>query len=147
MTDDTAVRLHIYRELADRSRAPSVEETARALDRGPAEVAEAYRRLAEGRVIVLDPGTTDIWMANPFSVKPTSFVVRSGSRTWWGTCAWDGPGILAMLGADGTVSTRCPDCDEALELRVAGGRMTGPEGAVAHFAVPAAKWWEDIGFT
>jgi hypothetical protein len=147
VSDDTAVRLHIYQELADRARAPSVEETARALDRESEDVAEAYRRLADGHVIVLHPGTTDIWMANPFSAKPTSFMVRSGGREWWGTCAWDAPGILAMLDGDGTVSTRCPDCDEPLELRVAGGRMAGPEGAVAHFAVPAAKWWEDIGFT
>ncbi len=147
MSDDTAVRLHIYRELAERSRAPSVEETARELGHEAAQVAEAYGRLADGRVIVLDPGTAEIWMANPFSAKPTSFTVRSGGREWWGTCAWDAPGILAMLDADGTVSTSCPDCDDPLELRVEGGRMTGPEGAVAHFAVPARKWWEDIGFT
>ena len=147
MSLDTDVRLHIYRELADRSRAPSVEETASALGAEADEVGDAYRRLAEGRVIVLEPGATDIWMANPFSARPTSFRVRSGDRAWWGTCVWDGPGILAMLDADGTVTTTCPDCDEELVLRVEGGRLSGPDGAVAHFAVPAADWWDDIGFT
>jgi hypothetical protein len=51
-----------------------------------------------------------------------------------------------MLGSDGTVSTRCPDCDDHLELRIDGGALQ-PLEAVAHFAVPAAKWWDDIGFT
>ena len=146
MSLDTEVRLQVYRRFAEDGRPPTVEQTAEALGRGSDEVEAAYRRLAEGRVIVLEPGTTDIWMANPFSAAPTSFRVRSEDRWWWGTCAWDAPGILAMLGVDGTVSTSCADCGEALELRIEGGSLM-PEEAVAHFAVPAARWWEDIGFT
>ena len=150
MADTTAfdkeVRLQIYRRFAEDGRPPSVEQTADELQARPDEVADAYRRLAEGRVIVLDPGTTDVWMANPFCAKPTPFRVEAGDRWWWGTCAWDAPGILAMLGLDGTVATSCPDCGDPLELRVEGGDLQRPEG-VAHFAVPAAQWWEDIGYT
>lgn len=146
MSLDTEVRLHVYRRFADEGRPPTVEQTAGALGREPHEVDAAYRRLAEGRVIVLESGTTDVWMANPFSAAPTSFRVRSGDRWWWGTCAWDAPGILAMLGVDGTVTTSCADCGEALELRIEGGSLL-PAEAVGHFAVPAARWWEDIGYT
>jgi len=144
---DTGVRMHIYGELVDGGRAPTVKETAAALGLSSDEVAASYRRLADGHVIVLEPGTLDVWLANPFSTRPTPFRVTAGERQWWGTCVWDAPGILAMLPADGTVETTCPDCEDPLELRVEGGALTGPPGAVAHFAVPAARWWEDIGFT
>lgn len=143
---DNEVRLQIYRRFAEDGRPPSTDQTAEALRARPDEVSEAYRRLAEGRVIVLDPGTTDVWMANPFCAKPTPFRVEAGDRWWWGTCAWDAPGILAMLGLDGTVATSCPDCGDPLELRVESGDLQRAEG-VAHFAVPAARWWEDIGYT
>lgn len=146
MSLDTDVRLHIYRDFAAVGRPPSVERTAAALQTEPADVRAAYRRLADGRVIVLEPGTTDVWMANPFCARPTDFQVEVGDRWWWGTCAWDAPGILAMLGVDGTVKTSCPDCGDPIELRVRGGSLE-PVEAVAHFSVPAARWWEDIGYT
>jgi hypothetical protein len=145
-TVDRDVRLHIYGRFVEEERPPTVEETARALDLSTEEVSNSYRRLAEGRVIVLEPGTLDVWMANPFSARPTPFRVATGDRRYWGTCVWDAPGILAMLGDDGDVSTLCPDCDETLVMRVRGVSLE-PLEAVAHFAVPAARWWEDIGFT
>lgn len=143
---DNDVRLHIYRRFAEDGRPPSVDQTAEALRARSPEVADAYRRLAEGRVIVLDPGTNDVWMANPFCARPTGFRVEAGDRWWWGGCAWDGPGVLAMLRLDGRVATSCPDCGAPLELRVETGEVQ-PEEAVGHFAVPAARWWEDIGYT
>ncbi len=145
---DTRVRLHIYRTFVDRAAPPTTEQTASALSISDAEAADAYRRLAEGHVIVLEPGTTDIWMANPLCARETDFKVKTADgRRYNGTCTWDAPGILAMLATDGRVSTHCPDCDERLELVVEDGNMRGPEGAVGHFLLPARSWWEDIGFT
>ena len=145
---DTRVRLHIYETFVERGTPPTTAETAEALGIPEADAAAAFRRLAEGRVIVLEPGSTDVWMANPMSARPTSFAVSTvDGRRWHGTCAWDAPGILAMLDTDGTVSTTCPCCETPLELEVREGDFRGPEGAVAHFLVPARKWWEDIGFT
>jgi hypothetical protein len=143
---DRRVRLRLYERFAEEGRPPTYQQLAEDLDLDPAAVVHAFRRLAEGRVIVLEPGTLDVWMANPFSARPTGFRVEAGERWWWGTCAWDAPGILAMLGVDGVVRTACPDCHNPLELRVEDG-SPGPVEAVAHFAVPARKWWEDIGFT
>jgi hypothetical protein len=145
--EDSDVRLHIYETFVAEARPPAVPETAEALGISEDRAAEAYRRLAEGHVIVLDPGTLDIWMANPLSARPTGFRVRTADgRSYFGSCSWDGPGVLAMLGVDGTVSTVCHDCDEPLTLEVRGGELQ-PIDAVGHFAVPAAKWWEDIGYT
>jgi Alkylmercury lyase len=53
---------------------------------------------------------------------------------------------VAMLGGDGTVSTQCADCGEPMELSVQDGVLQEHEG-VAHFAVPARGWWDDIGYT
>jgi hypothetical protein len=51
-----------------------------------------------------------------------------------------------MTGQDGRVETTCPDCGEPLKLEVIAGELAATE-AIAHFAVPAADWWEDIVFT
>jgi hypothetical protein len=145
--EDSDVRLHIYETFVAEARPPAVPETAEALGVSEDQAAEAYRRLAEGHLIVLDPGTLDIWMANPLCARPTGFRVRTADgRRYFGTCAWDAPGVLAMLGTNGTVSTVCHDCDDPLTLEVRGGELQ-PVEAVGHFAVPAARWWEDIGFT
>lgn len=141
------VRLYLYRRFIEAGAPPSAGETAEALDLDPAAAEDAFRRLAEGRVIVLEPGTLDVWMAAPLSARPTAFRVDAAERgRWWANCVWDGLGVLAMLDADGTVTTRCPDCDEDLGLAVKARRLA-PTDTIGHFLVPAARWWENIGFT
>jgi hypothetical protein len=142
---DQQVRLHIYDRFVNDGSPPTIDEAAGALGLPTTDVGNSYRRLADGRVIVVQPGTTDIWMANPFSAVPTPFTVRVGDRSWFGSCIWDALGVVAMLGGDGEVETFCPDCKEPLALAVA-KYVVGPAQAVAHFAVPAAHWWDDIGY-
>jgi len=144
---DRHVRLHLYESFLAVGKPPTAAETAVALAIPPNEAEEAYRRLEQGRVIVLAPGTTNVWMANPLSAVPTRFrVVTNDGRSWWGNCVWDALGILAMVGSDGMVDTSCPDCGEKIELHVEEGELQ-PLDAVIHFAVPAARWWENIAFT
>lgn len=142
----TRVRLAIYEQFVDEGEAPSLGDVADALSISAEEAEAAFRRLAESRVIVLMPGTAEIWMANPLSAVPTSFRVETPRGSYWGNCVWDGLGVVSMLGTDGTVDTRCADCNEGMSLRVEGGRLVEGDG-VAHFAVPAARWWDNIGFT
>src|SRR5262245_39590359 len=108
-------------------------------------IAASYQRLAAGHVLVLQPASGEIWMAMPFSAIPTPFVVTSGELRWWANCAWDALGIGAATGHDIEISTQCPDCADPLGIAVRGGELVG-EGVV-HFAVPAAHWWDDVGFT
>ena len=144
---DQRVRLHLYESFLAVGKPPTAAETAEALAMPLSEAEEAYRRLEQGRVIVLAPGTTNIWMANPLSAVPTRFrVVTDDGRSWWGNCVWDALGVLAMIGSDGMVDTSCPDCGEKIELRVEDGELKSVD-AVIHFAVPAARWWENIAFT
>ena len=143
---DRDVRLHIYGEFVAGGRPPTVAETASALGRDEREIADAYHRLEQAHVIVLAPGTLNVWMANPLSAVPTPFRVETATGSFWGNCVWDALGVVAMLGRDGRVSTSCPDCGEAMTLAVRNGELRATDG-VAHFAVPAARWWDNIGFT
>jgi hypothetical protein len=142
---DDEVRMALYAFFAERERPPVPAELAEAVGASGPEVEAAFRRLADDHVVVLAPGTTSVWMANPLSAVPTRFQVEAGGRSYFGNCIWDALGAVAMFGGDGEVRTWCPDCDAPMALSVAGGSVRG-EGIV-HFSVPAAEWWEDIGST
>ena len=143
---DRDVRVHLYDGFVATDRPPTVGETAAALDRAEGEIEAAYRRLEQARVIVLAPGTLNVWMANPLSAVPTPFRVETERGSFWGNCIWDAFGVVAMLGRHGRVSTSCPDCGDGITMAVRDGALGQTEG-VAHFVVPAARWWENVGFT
>jgi hypothetical protein len=142
----TEVRLAVYRLFLEAGTAPSVAEVAAATEISQDEVAEAFRALGDSRVLVFEPGTLDIWMANPLSARPTGYRVTTGCGSWWGTCIWDAFGIPAMLGEDGVIATSDPGTGEPFELRIENGELV-PAEAIAHFSVPAGRWWDDIGYT
>jgi hypothetical protein len=142
---DRRVRAHVYDRALTAAVVPRRTAVAEALGLPEAAVAESFGRLAAGRVLVLDE-RGEILMAPPFSAVPTGFLVESGGRSWWGNCIWDALGILVMLRRDGRVLASCGDCGTAMTLVVARGGLQPAEG-LAHFAVPARRWWDDIVFT
>jgi Alkylmercury lyase len=142
---DTEVRLAVYRSFVERARPPVPAEVASELNTDQRSVEEAFRRLGDRHVLVLAPGTPYVWMANPFSAIPTPFRVEARGRTYFGNCIWDGLGIVVLLGGSGAVQTSCPDCGEPQRVVVDDGDLVAGEGTV-HYAVPAAHWWDDIGF-
>ena len=119
-------------------RAQSTADTAAALGLAEDEVAAAYRRLHEAHALVLDPGTTEIRMLNPFSAVETPHRVEAGGRSWFANCAWDALGIPAALHTDGTVGSQCPDCGEPLELEVRGGELVRGARAARPLRRPGA---------
>ncbi len=144
--NDAAVRVAIYRFFVDRGRPPVPLELCEMVDTDQASVEASLRRLHDNHTIVLAPGTPYIWMANPLSAVPTPFVAETSEKRLYGNCIWDALGIVAMLGGTGSVSTWCPDCREPLQVKVEDDHLVSGEGMV-HFAIPAARWWDDIGFT
>jgi hypothetical protein len=148
MTSDAEIRHHVYRTIAESGSPPRSEEVAAALGRTPEEVREAFRRLREKKLLFLAAESGEIVMAPPFSAVPTPFHVRVGDRTYFANCVWDAYGVAAALGADADVAASCACCGEPMTLAVRGGvPVAPPGGAVAHFAVPAAQWWEDLTYT
>jgi len=144
-TLDDDVRVFVYRFMVDNRRPPMPAEIGTALGVGSAEVEDALRRLADAHVLVLAPGTPYIWLANPLSALPSPFPVTVRGARYYGICIWDALGVIAMLGDEGSLTTPCPDCGDELTLRVGGGRIEHSD-YVVHYAVPAARWWDDIGF-
>ena len=144
---DARVRLAVYQYFVGTGRAPSVRDISDEIGTPPAPVAHSLERLAAARVLVVDPSTRQLWMAMPFSAVPTCFRVRGeDGREWWANCAWDALGISAMLRIPVEITTSCPDCGDPPPVRATGRGLSRGAGVV-HFAVPAASWWEDIGFT
>ena len=143
---DARVRAAVYDAIITNGAVPTCAALAATLGRAPGEIAAALHRLHAGHVLVLQPERDEILMANPFSAVPTAFTVESGTQSYWGNCVWDALGILAMLGRDGRLLTSCADCGAALTLEVRAGVLVGDMG-VAHFSVPARRWWDDIAYT
>ena len=140
------VRIYIYGQMVETAAAPSAAATAAALSRPVEEVQSAYHALADAHVIVLRPGTTTIWMAMPFSNTETAFTVIADGRAYYANCAWDAFGVPALLDTDARIFTTCGDCGGVLERKVSRGTVMDLRGAV-HFALPARRWWDDVGFT
>jgi hypothetical protein len=89
--------------------------------------------LAEQHVVALDDDG-HLLMAHPFAAHRQGARVEAQGRTWWGNCAWDGLGIVHALGLrDATVTAQ--------------GLTIGRDDVAFHVLVPAAHWWDDIGFT
>lgn len=144
---DLDVRRQVYFSIVASGRPPTTAETAAALEADEGDVADAYRRLDGAHALVLFPGTTEVWMANPFCFAPTPHRVHAGGKPWTGTCCWDSLGIPAALHADGRIATECACCGDGLELTVRDGDVVDGADVLCHVLVPARRWWDDIGFT
>jgi hypothetical protein len=143
---DRDVRMYVFGRAAETRQVPTPAETAQVLDRPQAAVEDALRRLATARALILAPGTTNIWAANPFCAVPSGFRVEARGQTYWGICIWDALGIPAALRSDAVVHAECGDCGEELVLEIGDSALARSTGVI-HFGVPAARWWENIAFT
>lgn len=142
---DIEVRQATYRQFVELGRAPTPAEIAVEIGGDEQDVRAAWRRLHDAHALVIDDHG-DLRMANPFAAQPTDFRVRAAGREWYANCAWDAFGIGAALHVDSDFDTHCADCGERLHVRVRDG-LPDDADLVFHVLVPAAKWWNDIGFT
>ncbi len=140
------VRAFVYQQCAGTARPPSVEETAAHFHVGAEEAAAAYDELHRRHALFLEPDTSRIYMANPFSAVPTPFHVNARGQGYWANCAWDALGIPAALHADAMIETQCADSRHPIVLKVEDGRVRD-HGERVHFLVPFRRWYEDLPFT
>jgi len=136
----------VYATVVETTRPPNVSTLAARLGVSGEDVRGAYGRLAARRVLVVASDGETILMAPPFSGVRTQHRVHVGARAYHANCSWDALGIAAALQADAEVRSRCEQSGEPLRIPI------GPSGpatvdCVAHFAVPAARWWDDIVYT
>ena len=138
---DLQLRRRTYAFFVEHRRAPSPAELGE-----PRDVVAGWRRLHGEHALVLQPGTDELRMLNPFSVVPTAYRVHAAGRRWYGNCAWDAFGICAALHTGGRVESSCPDCGEPLVVELHDERPDD-DSLVFHSLVPARHWWDDIVFT
>ena len=152
MPDDfkNRVRVRLYDRFVELGRCPSKAEVAADLGCGVGDVADVFQELAAAHMLVLQPGSGEILMANPLSAVPTPFAVETegatGPRSWYGNCIWDALGVIAMLQGDGRVLASCGCCGESMTVSVQKGEVSSQPAGVVHFALPARRWWDDIVF-
>jgi Alkylmercury lyase len=154
---DTKVKLAIYEITADTGRVPNSSEVARKIDPpsrrygatsiDEGEVIAAFGRLHAKRLLLPEPGDPSrIRMAPPFSGIPTKFPVEAKGKHYYANCVWDAYGIAAALHCDAISRTSDGHTGEPLTLEVKNGRPVS-QPYLAHFAVPAAHWWDNLIFT
>lgn len=147
MDFDTKVKLKVYEMTAQNASIPNSSEIAAELGVSQDHVEEVFERLYAKRLLVPEPGDLSrIRMAPPFSGIETSFQVEVEDRTYYANCVWDAFGILAALHKNGTVHAVDGFTREPLRLSIQNGQPSA-SAYLAHFAVPAAQWWDDIVYT
>jgi hypothetical protein len=141
---DTTVKLALYRTIADSGAAPTSADIAQAIGLTEDDVRAAFSRLHQKRLLVPEPGDPSrIRMAPPFSGVATLFPVDAQGKRYYANCVWDAFGIAAALQTDAIIPASDGYSGEPLTLEVKGGQPVA-RPYVAHFAVPAAHWWDDI---
>lgn len=143
---DIELRKQTYRRFVELGRAPILAEVAEVMGWTVGEIESGWHRLHDQHALVLNPATSELRMANPFSAVPTAYRVHGAGRWWYANCAWDAFGICAALHTDGTIDTSCPDCLEPLAIEVQNEQPQRTD-LLFHSLVPAARWWDDIIFT
>ena len=145
-SDDARVRAAINALFVERGGPPEADElmTRTALPRD--EVFDALRRLDAAGSITLRPGTLDVWTAPPFSATPTIHHVTINEKKFWAGCAWCALGVCVVAGP-GRIHSLYGGEDTPFDLDVDdhGPRPLGE--TCVHFAVPAARWGESLGYS
>ncbi len=141
-------RLHhlIIASFLERQRPPTVSEIAAHFKCSDVDARRALRQLATNHGVVLHPKSDEVWVAHPFSAAPTTFVVRSGARKWWGNCAWCSLGVAHLAGGTATVETRLGALDEQVSIRIENGRVIDMD-FVVHFPIPMRHAWDNVIYT
>ena len=145
--NDLPIRHFVYAHFVDHVRPPTIQETAVAFALTKHEVKAVYKRLNDNHFFFLDPGTSNIRMANPFSAIATNFTVEIEKKTYWANCAWDMLGIPAAINKNAVINAQLTDSQETTTIRVQGEQIISEDGRVIHFPLPVSQWYDDLILT
>jgi hypothetical protein len=146
MEPATNLKLRIYDWIAQTTVVPTAQQLATDCGLPLEAVRAAMAQLESVRLLVLDKTTGEIRMAPPFSAVPTQHQAVVRSKSYSANCVWDAFGVVAAMGGSGVVATASGGTGSLLRIRVTDGSPE-PVPCVFHYAVPAARWWQDIVFT
>jgi len=144
--NDSSLHALIISSFLERQRPPTIGEIAARFKCSEADARRGLRALADNHGVVLQPTSDEIWVAHPFSAAPTTCVVRSGNRTWWGNCVWCSLGVAHLAGGTATVETRIGGVADHATIRIEGGRLLDTD-FVVHFPIPMRQAWDNVIYT
>lgn len=144
--DNSSLHEAIISSFLALQRPPSVEEIASRFSCSVEDARKSLRALAEDHGVVLHPQTDEVWIAHPFSSAPTTCVVHSGGKKWWGNCAWCSLGVASLAGGDADIETRIGGIDEMVKIRIRDGAVIDKD-LVVHFPIPMQKAWDNVIYT
>lgn len=144
--DNASLHHAIIKSIVDHGYAPTVEELADRFDQPVSDAERALTTLADDHGVVLHPNSARIWVAHPFSLAPTGFLVRKGELDWWGNCAWCSLGIAALLGGEVTITTTLGAGDQQIVIDVNDGAVE-ENGLLIHFPVPMTNIWDNVVYS
>ena len=141
------VRAFVYAWLAENASAPNVHDIAKEFGISPERAGDVLVALHDKHALFLEPGTTSIGMASPFSAVPTVHKTTIRGKTYWANCAWDSLGIPAALhAADAAIESVCAASGDPIRIRLKDGQVEDT-GAVVHILLPFRSWYEDMVHT
>ena len=141
------VRTFIYQHFAATAHAPGLADLQQHFGLEQEEAVDLLLALHEIHALFLDPGTTNIRIANPFSAVPTPFVAEVNGKRYWANCAWDSFGVIAALQAEeGTIHATCAQSSAPLALQIHQGEVV-ETAALIHVLVPFQQWYENMVYT
>ena len=150
MTSDSFlwdVRAFVYAHFVETTFAPQVEEIVERFSISSELAQNILRALHDKHALFLEPGTTRIRIANPFSAIPTIYKVDAQGKTYTANCAWDSFGIVAALReTHADINSICSQSGEPIHLRIRNGEVID-HAAVVHFQVPFRNWYDDLVHT
>jgi hypothetical protein len=140
------IKFFIYQHCVSTTRPPEAKETASHFHISLGGAEAVYQELHRRDAIYLEPGTSRIRMAFPFSAVPTSFRVQARGKSYWANCAWDSLGIPAALHSDAEIETTCAGTRLPISLAVRDGQLL-QHGERVHFLLPFLRWYNDLSYT
>ncbi|WP_296751124.1 alkylmercury lyase family protein [Thiobacillus sp.] len=144
--NDASLHEAIISGFLKQQRPPTVREIAERFRCDAAQARQALRALADNHGVVLHPHSDEVWIAHPFSAAPTTCVVKSGTRRWWGNCVWCSLGLAHLAGGSATIETRLGAIDDHAVIRIENGRLLDTD-YVVHFPVPMKQAWDNVVYT
>jgi hypothetical protein len=140
------LRYLINRFIFDKGFAPDVNQLSALSKTTIFEVENGLKALADNHALVLHPNSLEIWIAHPFALFPTLFWVRTEEKQWWGNCAWCSFGIASLTTENTRIYTKLEGEEHPLTIHIRTSRVVEND-YVAHFPVPASKFWDNVIYT
>lgn len=144
--NDASLHEAIISGFLEQQRPPTVLEIAKRFRCDEAQARQALRALADNHGVVLHPHSDEVWIAHPFSTAPTTCVVKSGTRKWWGNCAWCSLGLAHLAGGSATIETRLGAMEDHAVIRIENGKLLDTD-YVVHFPIPMKQAWDNVVYT